>query len=862
MSTDHNERGPVHRTANLTSYSTSYFQPDGLTIKKLVRTCCERYPDNDHLGYREYLPDTTKRGQYIWLKYRDVNDLITFVGSGLRHIGLVTGDKVGIMATNCVEWSLTDYAIACQSFVCVPVYDSYGENDCQTIVVHSDMRAIVVQRKQLPFAVSIKASGVAPLLEYIILIDDASSTSTELPQGVTHKFSDIVALGKANPVPDQEPLPGDVFTIVYTSGTTGVPKGAMISHNAVAVGSINLMTRATPSPNDYQDYLISFLPLAHIFARVLEYTVLHFGCGIGFYSGTMSTLTDDLVALRPTIMAGVPRVFSKTYSKVYSQIQKKNFIARIAFKIAYKSKLKALLEGKTARFSDKIVFNQIKEKLGGRLRLAYNGAASLPYHIQEFLSVSLGVLIAEGYGLTETCGTTTCGQIVSFDKGNCGVPYRYSEVRLESVPEMDYLITDQPYPRGEICHRGPTMFLGYYKDEESTKKAIDEDGFYHTGDIGMWIPGPYRTDDDPNSKTFADSLRIIDRKKNIFKLSQGEFISAEKVEAALEKNCKWIKQVIVYGPSTSSALVAFVVPNWDLLISEDNEKETGASKWADGAVAAFRTQRKERPNEPIVKSAETEFDSPDELRKLLSTTPEAMSFVLAAVQRTAEGCPTEIKRYEIPKGIVLCEEEWGVDNKCMTPSMKVKREVVRQRWKEEFQQQLALIEEMDRQVLKTEKKTIQKRHGKKKEDKSELSQVKKDDPQPAPKEADVKPAEKEAKPTVESEKAPTEAKASEEEAKQTAESEYETTEAKPAEESSTQNPTEQETSDLKPAEEEQTTTDQIESEAKDEKEGDADEKTQDEATDGTGSKEQEEEKQDEPEKLSSEGEAGGESLSD
>ncbi|KAK2964132.1 putative Long chain acyl-CoA synthetase 7, peroxisomal [Blattamonas nauphoetae] len=758
MSSEQRERGPVHTTANITSYSTSYYQPDGLTIKKLIRSVCERYPDNDHLGYREYLPNTTKRGQYIWLKYRDVNDLITFVGSGLRKIGLVTGDKIGIMAPNCVEWSLTDYAIACQAFVCVPVYDSYGEKDCQIIVVHSDMKAIVVQRKQLPFAASIKASGMAPHLQFIIVIDDASFTSPECPQGATHKFSDIVALGKANPVPDQEPLPNDLFTIVYTSGTTGVPKGAMISHNAVAVGSINLMTRATPPPADQQDYLISFLPLAHIFARVLEYTVLHFGCGIGFFSGTMSTLTDDLMALRPTIMAGVPRVFSKTYSKVFSQVEKKNFVAKLAFKTAYKSKLKALTEGKPAPMSDKLVFNQIKDKLGGRLRLAYNGAASLPYHIQEFLSVALGVIIAEGYGLTETCGTTTCGQIVSFDKGNCGVPYRYSEVRLESVPEMDYLVTDKPYPRGEICHRGPTTFLGYYKDEESTQKALDEDGFYHTGDIGMWMPGPYKTDDDPNATTYADSLRIIDRKKNIFKLSQGEFISAEKVEAALEKNCKWIKQVIVYGPSTSSALVAFVVPNWDLLISEDNEKETGASKWADGAVAAFRQQRKEHPEEPIVKSAETEFESPDALRKLLSTAPEAMSFVLSAIQHTAEGCPTEIKRYEIPKGIVLCEEEWTVENKCMTPSMKVKREMVRQKWKQEFQQQLALIEEMDRQVLKTEKRTIQKKDTKKKE---EPQQSQKTDPQPAPKETDAKPAEEEPKPTAESEKETTETKPAE-----------------------------------------------------------------------------------------------------
>ncbi|KAK2953070.1 putative Long chain acyl-CoA synthetase 7, peroxisomal [Blattamonas nauphoetae] len=760
MSSHTPERGPIHRTGNRTYYSTSYFQPEGLTIKKLIRSVCERYPDNDHLGYREYLPNSNKRGQYIWLKYRDVNDLITYFGSGLRKIGLVTGDKVGIMAQNCVEWSLADYAIACQALVCVPVYDSYGEKDCQTIVVHSDMSAIIVQPKQLPFAVSIKASGQAPFLKHIIVIDDVRSNSAECPQGATHRFSDIIALGKANPVEDQEPTPEQLFTIVYTSGTTGVPKGAMISHNAVAVGSINLMTRAATPPPNMQDYLISFLPLAHVFARVLEYTVLHFGCGIGFFSGSMNTITDDIFTLRPTIMAGVPRVFSKTYGKIAGQIEKKGFLARMAFKVAYRTKLKALNEGKPAPLSDRLVFRQIQEKLGGRLRLVYNGAASLPYHIQEFLSVCLGVIIAEGYGLTETTATTSCGQILAFDQGNCGVPYRYSEIRLESVPEMGYLVTDTPHPRGEICHGGPTTFLGYYKDEESTQKALDEDGFFHTGDIGMWIPGPYKTDDDPNATTYADSLRIIDRKKNIFKLSQGEFISAEKVESALSNNCKWVKQIMVYGPSTSCALVAFVVPEWDEVFKEENEAQTGAGSWGDGAVAAWRAQLKSGSSEPVVKSEGTEFESPDALRKSLVKDPQVMAWFLHQIQETGNRCPTQVKRYEIPKGIVLCAEEWGVENKCMTPSMKVKREFVRMKWREEFEEQLGVIDELERlenagnvvrkavvrEEKKEEKKEEEKKEEKKEEEKkegetaepkqaekeAEKEEKKNDDPQPAP----------------------------------------------------------------------------------------------------------------------------------
>ncbi|KAA6363498.1 MAG: long-chain acyl-CoA synthetase, partial [Streblomastix strix] len=238
---------------------------------------------------------------------------------------------------------------------------------------------------------------------------------------------------------------------------------------------------------------------------------------------------------------------------------------------------------------DYLVFNQIKEKLGGRIRLAYNGSASLPAYISEFLSTCLGIIISEGYGLTETGATGTCTQLIQFDLGNTGCPYYGVEVRLCSIPEMDYYVTDKPYPRGEILVRGSQNFIGYFKDEESTKAAFDEDHFFRTGDVGMWVPGVYRNDDDPTSNIPLDSLKIIDRRKNIFKLSQGEFICAERVEDVFSEYCPFIKQIMVYGPSTASALVAFTVPDWDLLLDKEREgiEEDKVIEWGNGAVKLF-----------------------------------------------------------------------------------------------------------------------------------------------------------------------------------------------------------------------------------------------------------------------------------
>ncbi|KAA6376094.1 MAG: long-chain acyl-CoA synthetase, partial [Streblomastix strix] len=474
-----------------------------------------------------------------------------------------------------------------------------------------------------------------------------------------------------------------------------------------------------------------------------------YGAAIGYYTGSMNNVTDDICALHPTFLIGVPRVFQKTYQKIHSQVEQLGWFKKTMFNIAYAAKFRNLKKGKQTPWADYLVFDQIKAKLGGKIRLCFNGSASLPAYISEFISTCLGIIISEGYGLTETGATGTCTQLIQFDLGNTGCPYFGVEIRLCSIPEMDYYITDKPYPRGEILVRGPQNFIGYFKDEESTKAAFDEDHFFRTGDVGMWVPGVYRNDDDPTSKIPLDSLKIIDRRKNIFKLSQGEFICAERIEDIFTEYNPYIKQIMVYGPSTASALVAFTVPDWDLMLDKEREgiQEDKVGEWGNGAVKLWWEQgkielkqkepkkekkrqtqekteieptipvendnnkeqknEKEDDEESIPKTSNTPnstsalegFQVPLPLRELLQNDEGVKLFLLRQLAKTADEHRDCVRRFEIPKGIVVFADEWTDQNGCMTPSYKKKRDIIRNKQKDEFLSELKKIEVLSVPVL-------------------------------------------------------------------------------------------------------------------------------------------------------------------
>ncbi|VAI29820.1 unnamed protein product [Triticum turgidum subsp. durum] len=459
------------------------------------------------------------------------------------------GARIGLYFINRPEWIIVDHACAAYSYVSVPLYDTLGPDAVQFIVNHATVEAIFCVPQTLSTLLSFLTQ--MPCVRLIVVVggDNANMPSATAAAGVEIiTYSRLHSQGKMSSQTYRPPKPEDVATICYTSGTTGTPKGAVLSHeNLIAnVAGSSLGVKFYPS-----DVYISYLPLAHIYERANQIALLHYGVAIGFYQGDNLKLMDDLAALRPTVFASVPRLYNRIYSAITNAVKDSGGLKERLFRTAYNAKRQALMNGRNpSPMWDKLVFNKIKARLGGRVRLMTSGASPLSADVMEFLRICFGGEVLEGYGMTETSCVITTMDIGDKLIGHVGSPNPSCEVKLVDVPEMNYTSEDQPYPRGEICVRGPTIFRGYYKDEVQTRDVIDNDGWLHTGDIGLWLPG--------------GRLKIIDRKKNIFKLAQGEYIAPEKIENVYAK-CKFIAQCFIYGDSFNSFLVAIVAVEPDVL---------------------------------------------------------------------------------------------------------------------------------------------------------------------------------------------------------------------------------------------------------------------------------------------------------
>lgn len=374
-----------------------------------------------------------------------------------------------------------------------------------------------------------------------------------MPNDVTHgcqmvTYEKLAEAGRNRPAAPVPPREDALATICYTSGTTGDPKGVMLTH-------LNLISNAAAYANDLNlgrdDVHISYLPLAHIYERVTMLVCLFAGSRAGFFRGDMLCLLDDIAELKPTVFCSVPRLWNRIYDKVQAGIREGGFVKQKLFAVAYAAKKKALEEGRPPPVIwEKIVFSKLREKLGGRVRYMSTGSAPISAEVMEFLRVCFGGTVFEGYGMTESACVISKTHEDDFSCGHVGSPVPCCEVKLDSVPEMNYTAADQPYPRGEVCVRGPSVFKGYYKAQDKTDEVMDHEGWLHTGDIGLWLPG--------------GRLKIIDRKKNIFKLAQGEYVAPEKIENVYARS-KFVAQSFVYGDSLTSALVAVVVPDEEVL---------------------------------------------------------------------------------------------------------------------------------------------------------------------------------------------------------------------------------------------------------------------------------------------------------
>ncbi|KAI7842012.1 hypothetical protein COHA_004213 [Chlorella ohadii] len=519
------------------------------SLYEMFQASVKKYPDNNCLGHRE-------GAGYAWLSYKQTEEQVAAIGSAMVKVGLGPHSRVGVYGANSPEWMIAMQACNRQNMYCVPLYDSLGEHAIEYIIKHSE--------STIAFSSSDKLGMLAKALPLVAgLIKTVVYWGKGEPQGVeaakaagvaVYSFAEFLELGRANPAPASPPKPEDLCTIMYTSGTTGDPKGVLITHSMVLSIIASMMAFLDDLSGGQQflgpdDVYISYLPLAHIFDRTAEELYLYLGASIGYWRGDIKGLMEDIGALRPTLFCGVPRVFDRIYSGVMQKVAEGPFLKKTLFNWGYSRKLHMLAKGyahdKATPVFDKIVFSKIKERLGGRVRLVVSGGAPLARHVEDFLKVTMCCRVVQGYGLTETCAASFIAvPDVPAQAGTVGPPQPVLSFRLEAVPTMNYDPLANP-PRGEVVVRGPSVFAGYYKAQDKTDEVLDKDGWFHTGDIGELTPG--------------GALRIIDRMKNIFKLSQGEYIAVEKVEGVYKKNTN-LEQIWVYGNSFESSLVAVVVP--------------------------------------------------------------------------------------------------------------------------------------------------------------------------------------------------------------------------------------------------------------------------------------------------------------
>jgi long-chain acyl-CoA synthetase len=590
------------------------------TIPQMAIAAMQQYKKQDALNHKQ-------NGKWEHISGETVLRRVRHIALGLSKLGVVAGDRIAIISENRPEWSITDLAILSLGAVNIPIYTTQPVEDINYILKESEAKILFLSSKKTFKHALPGIEDVDPLDLLVFFDTDAKPEDIEQSLTLEELEKSGEKFDRENPQEYEKLLseisPEYLATIIYTSGTTGEPKGVMLTHkNFVS----NVYSISTSLPIFHTDVSLSVLPLSHIFERTVFYVFCWNGVSV-HYSPSFDQLAEHLQEVRPTIMTAVPRLFEKVYHKIVRKglsnkgWKKKVFMWAMEIGPRYaelKSKKKSIspfLELKQS-IASKLVFSKWREGVGGRLRYFVSGGAPLaPALSYAFIAADIPIL--QGFGMTETC-IVSANRTDDNKVGSIGRPFPGIKVRIEGD--------------GEILVKGPNVMQGYYNKPETTQSVFNEDGWFMTGDVG-------RVDDDGH-------LYITDRKKDLFKLSNGKYVAPQQIESLL-KESEFINQVVVVG-SGHKTVGALIVPDWDAL--KRALREIGVE--------------------------------PPSTRKGFSQDPNAIKMI----QMDCTNLTKSLSDYERVKRIALLPEELTIDGGELTPTLKVKRAVVDEKYKKVISQ--------------------------------------------------------------------------------------------------------------------------------------------------------------------------------
>jgi len=606
------------------------------TITELYINLTKKYKNSDKTAFA-FKPSPSS--EYKKITWDMVKDDVTSLAAYLLSQGIEKGDRVAILSENRYEWAVTDLAIQMAGAINVSLYSTLPSNHCEFILQDSGAKIFFVSSGiQLKKALEIFDS--CPDLERIIAYDEPK-VQKYLSNDYVKLFDTVCAAGlKAETLYADEVIrrvnqakPEDVTTLVYTSGTTGKPKGAMLTHRNI-VSNVKAIHEVIAI--DENDRCLSFLPLCHTFERTAGYYAAIAGGVEIYYADSVDTVAKNMTEAKPTIIVSVPRLFEKMYNLINKNVQEGSALRQAIFHWAlnigerYWQGKRGFI-GIQKAIADTLVFNKLKERTGGRVRFFVSGGAALPSEIGAFF-MSAGLSILEGYGLTETSPVITCNRPGEEVMGTVGKVLNGVTVGIRSLQNSSIIaqVSGEDYPtgisteEGEILNRGPNTMKGYWKNEEATNEMIDAEGWLHTGDVGRFVNG---------------RLKITDRIKHMIVNAGGKNIYPGPIED-LFKTSPWIDQIVVVGEK-KSFMGALIVPDFEAL-------------------------KKYAKQNHIDYDSNTELIRSDSVRNLYSREIRSFSKDLAS--------------HEKIRDFRLIEHEFSVETGELTPTMKVKRRVIEEKY--------------------------------------------------------------------------------------------------------------------------------------------------------------------------------------